>query len=243
MASELRNYPDYVFVAYDDDFSAQTYDIAVSLEPGNLVGRPVKYIRHDLNTRPAPAATDTGLVTVKRELLEAVKFFDDFPPSIQRMTNIRVVEAAHKYIEQAEELLAAAHDEKMFHVNDAVKAWNEVSKLETRVDALEADNAAQAARINDLEEGRVEFADHYDNISRDLQIRNEALEAKLAAAEKALIDHNDILRSAFQAAQRDAIYEAIGTTNYSTLADRIHEVLTKLHAVTNDARAVLGGKP
>jgi len=56
---------------------------------------------------------------------------------------------------------------------------------------------------------------------------------------EALVDHNDLLRSAFQAAQRDATHEVRGTTNYRMLADRAHEVLAKHHAVTNEARAAL----
>lgn len=56
MASDTSNYPEFVFVAYDEDFSAQTHDIAVSLEAGSLVGTPVKYVRHDANTRPTPVA-------------------------------------------------------------------------------------------------------------------------------------------------------------------------------------------
>ncbi|MCH6203891.1 hypothetical protein L3V16_08545 [Brucella ciceri] len=139
--------------------------------------------------RPAPAATDTGLVTVKRELLEAVKFFDDFPPSIQRMSNIRVVEAAHKYIEQAEKLLAA---------KDKTIALAETTMIEMHQDLnkLEADNAAQAARIKELDgecnelvtkcNEIIDQRDHALNACAQMEEYKEALEAKLAAAEKAL---------------------------------------------------------
>ena len=62
-----------------------------------------------------PEPTTTGkcgeLVAAKKELLQAVKFFDDFPPSIQSMSDIRVVDAAHKFVSQAEELLAAKDEE------------------------------------------------------------------------------------------------------------------------------------
>ena len=66
-----------------------------------------------------------------------------------------------------------------------------------------------------------------------------AAEAEAARLREALLDHNDLLRSAFQAAQRDAIHEVPGTTNYRTLADRASEVLTKHHATTNAARQAL----
>lgn len=62
MANDTSNYPDYVFIAYDEDFSAQTHDVAVSLEASSLVGVPVKYVRQDLNT--SPAAPVAGLETV-----------------------------------------------------------------------------------------------------------------------------------------------------------------------------------
>lgn len=104
MASEPRNYPDYVFVAYDEDFSAQTYDIAVSLEPGNLVGRPVKYIRHDLNTRPAPAATDTGLnYYTAADVMWSLEGIDPVPSK-----NGQWVKRS-----QAEKLLAAAMKDRL----------------------------------------------------------------------------------------------------------------------------------
>jgi len=53
----------------------------------------------------------------------------------------------------------------------------------------------------------------------------------------ALVAHNDALRSAFQAVNRDAIFETDGTTNYNGLADSIYRVLTTFHEITNDARA------
>ena len=44
------NYPDFVFIAYDGDENSDTYEVAASLEPGNLVGKPVRYVRHDVNS-------------------------------------------------------------------------------------------------------------------------------------------------------------------------------------------------
>lgn len=65
-------------------------------------------------------------------------------------------------------------------------------------------------------------------------------EAELAAAREALVAHNDVLRSAFSAAQRDAIHDVRGTTNYRTLADRALDVLNAHHKTTNAARQTLG---
>ncbi len=233
MASEPSNYPDYVFVAYDEDFSAQTYDIAVSLEPGNLVGRPVKYIRHDLNTRSAPAATDTGLETYAHdnETLSGLSRNEHGPWCLRS---------------QDEELLAAERAEKEqakgdltrvlvhfvrehFPENTTFKPFDDLIGLITqfdnastiareyasRIHVLEADNAAQDARIKELEKLNAlvvrqrEEANAYGDEGHS---RTEALEAKLAAA-------NDLVVRA--------------------------QVIIPDHYVNwhRDARAVLGGKP
>ena len=96
-----------------------------------------KVIAH-WNTRPA--APVEGLETVKRELLGAVKFFDDFPPSIQNMANIRVVEAAHKYVEQAEAIIAAK--------DRLIQSLIDLDSDEVK--RLEADNAKLTARVKEL---------------------------------------------------------------------------------------------
>jgi len=173
---------------------------------------------HSWNTRPAPAATDTGLETVAQAYVnedgecEEIAWIKGFRPHqefIQLVTR-----------SQAEGLLAAERAEK--------RIWMEKAAIEAeRVERLEADNAALAARINDLEEGRVEFADHYDNISRDLQIRNEALEAKLAAAEKALEGLREKGRKVLDVLKA-----------WEDDSDLINS-----GEIVADFRAVLGGKP
>jgi hypothetical protein len=65
----------------------------------------------------------------------------------------------------------------------------------------------------------------------------DELRAETEKLRTALVAHNDILRSAFQAVNRDAIFETKGTTNYCGLADSINKVLIKFHKITNDARA------
>lgn len=157
MASEPRNYPDYVFVAYDEDFSAQTYDIAVSLEPGNLVGRPVKYIRHDLSTRSAPAATDTGLVTVGH--------------MVSHDAELGPVEDAVVYRSQAEELLAAERSRADANFDKAIEQGKRAVDLEAKL-------AAKDARIKDLTGDR----DSWRRVAEKLAGEKQALEAKLAAA-------------------------------------------------------------
>lgn len=75
-------------------------------------------------------------------------------------------------------------------------------------------------------------------------VRAVLAEAGVAEMREALVEHNDLLRSAFAAAQRDAIADTRGTTAYNLLADNCHKVLKKHHAITNAARtATARAKP
>lgn len=150
------------------------------------------------NTRPA--APVEGLETVKQELLGSVKFFDDFPPSIQNMANIRVVEAAHKYVEKAEAIIAAKERER----NDSCKAWRDAfDSMHRRAMDAEADNAALTARVKELkaenERLRLNAATHQRQFSaanvraknmtqkcHRLGLEAETLETQLTNARKAL---------------------------------------------------------
>lgn len=60
------------------------------------------------------------------------------------------------------------------------------------------------------------------------------------AALVALVEHNDLLRSAFQAAQRDAILETEGSSNYRLMADAFSQCLRKHHETVNRAREAMG---
>jgi hypothetical protein len=82
------------------------------------------------------------------------------------------------------------------------------------------------------------------NIVSDLKLKldearceRDEFRAENEKLRTALVAHNDVLRSAFQAVNRDAIFETKGTTNYCGLADSISKVLIKFHKITNDARA------
>lgn len=59
----------------------------------------------------------------------------------------------------------------------------------------------------------------------------------------ALVEHNDMLRAAFNAAQRDAAHDTAGTTNFRLLADRLSETLARHHAITNEAREASDADP
>ncbi|UVV66738.1 hypothetical protein [Brucella anthropi] len=227
-------------------------------------GKRYKLIRKSLQNKGLlPAATDTGLKTVAKlggihgvTLLHHIQYMT---PKAQAEYKDELVKRS-----QAEELLAAAHDEKMFHVNDAVKAWNEVSKLETRVDALEADNAAKNARIKELEADLMCAKASRDSWKRTHEESFSRLETKLAAAEKALetksaanealsksvvesIDTEKRLREALEPFSKFA--GAVFEHNFNN-TDVIFEISASDGGVLElkgkdffEARAVLGGKP
>jgi hypothetical protein len=67
----------------------------------------------------------------------------------------------------------------------------------------------------------------------------DALAAEIERLREALEDHNQGLRSAFAAAQRDAAHDVRGTTAYRLLANRLDEILKKHHQTVNANRAAL----
>jgi hypothetical protein len=91
---------------------------------------------------------------------------------------------------------------------------------------------------SDLIKCRTAYAELFDK-THGTPCEQIRWEQELDAARAALLAHNAILRSAFCAAQRDAIAEVIGTTNYRLLADRAADVLDKHHAVVCEALASL----
>lgn len=129
------------------------------------------------NTRPAPAATDTGLETVGYAHRGTIGLLLEGAVS----KAVIVLKAGGDFrtpvmlVEQAVELLAAKDADI-----DRVLADNR--RCIGRIAELEADNAAQAARIKELDrchEGTIDLCNQ-----KTAQI--EALEAKLAAAGMAL---------------------------------------------------------
>lgn len=76
--------------------------------------------------------------------------------------------------------------------------------------------------------------------------RIEHLAASLAAAEAeveklrgALVEHNDLLRSTFQIAEREGVKRMIASTNWDAFYNRVAVVLKRHHQTANEARAAL----
>ena len=198
------------------------------------------------NTRPAPAATDTGLVTVEHQYWrdQTQEWLPTGFPDRYRKDGFLVRELVTR--SQAAELLAAeraktemaleqrnmaivelARLEADNAAKDAqIAGWTESGKLWTaEIRELQAENAAQAARIKELNANTDTLMAECHRVSkesgdqfREMRGHIEALEAKLAAAT--------------ETAAR-AAYRACAETRHVSLG----------HAAADAVRAVLGGKP
>ncbi len=71
-----------------------------------------------------------------------------------------------------------------------------------------------------------------------------ALEQKVARLEVALVEHNDLLRSALAIAKREGVDGEIASTNWDAYYNSVAVVLKRHHQTANEARAARtdGGK-
>ncbi|KAB2689678.1 hypothetical protein [Brucella tritici] len=195
-----------------------------------------------LRSRPAPAATDTGLETVaKLGGINGVML-------LRHIENLRPeAQAAYKY----ELVRRSQADERLAAERAKVQHWQEQytemhSQFIQLAKSAEADNAAKDARIKEIEEEWRVAANLGSEVNRKLAQQVVSLEAKLAAAERAaraahdtLIEinpsnynHDDVCQL------NDASVEAI-----FLLADILGETHGKTKEWWDERRAVLGGKP
>ena len=72
--------------------------------------------------------------------------------------------------------------------------------------------------------------------------RIEALTAERDRLRGALLDHNDLLRSAIAIAEREGVRGEIASTNWDAYYNRAAVVLKRHHQITTDARAALKGE-
>lgn len=73
--------------------------------------------------------------------------------------------------------------------------------------------------------------------------RIEQLRDRLARLEGALVEHNDLLRSALSIAKREGVDGEIASTNWDAYYNRVAVVLKRHHQTANDARAALTDVP
>ncbi|WP_247996623.1 Lar family restriction alleviation protein [Brucella tritici] len=176
------------------------------------------------NTRPVPAATNTGLVTVGYVR-------EDFIPNYVTIWSVPHGNSTVAVClrSQAEELLAAERAK--------VRHWQEQytemhSQFIDLAKSAEADNAAQDARIKAF----VEYEQEAEGVKELYLGQIEAIEAKLAAAQKALEPFADI------ADLIDAETEGMAETDELVLHFHDYEFAKWPVSFFRKARAVLGGK-
>ncbi len=179
----------------------------------------------------AKPATDTGLVTIGFVPTMFVEGKGEGYSDIFRSVRISENHVAVVTRSQAEKLLATERVETERLADDYQAIREQLHRGWQECCALKADNAAQAARIKELEQA----LETEKTLSRgdwacqrevdQMSIKVEALEAKLAAAEKAL------------EAIEDHAARCFSLSTHSTIA------LAYLQDIQDEARAALGGKP
>ncbi|MFK4060776.1 hypothetical protein [Brucella anthropi] len=131
------------------------------------------------STRPAPAATVTGLVTVGFQCSSnAVEWCETLIPKVREQHGYKIREVVTR--SQAEELLAAERAEKEMLRGLLTSATYDLARANDECGALTIDNAAKDARIKAF----VEYEQEAEGVKELYLGQIEALEAKLAAAEK-----------------------------------------------------------
>jgi len=176
------------------------------------------------DTRPAPAATDTGLVTVGGEYLDG-HTWKPMPAGVTDFALRGFKTRALCDRSQAEELLAAERAAHNRTDELLIIAVTDCHTKDCQIKELQADNAAQAARIKELNANTDTLMTECHRVSkesgdqfREMRGQIEALETKLAAAT--------------ETAAR-AAYRACAETRHVSLG----------HAAADAVRAALGGKP
>ncbi len=170
----------------------------------------VKALVEGRNTRPAPAATDTGLVTVafQHRRIDKYGVVGDWRPYKRDLFGSDRIESRELVTRsQAEELLAA---------KDA-----RIKELEAALDSDPSGSGLWRYWSRKACETSQKYVDEVD--------RAEALEAKLAAAEKAL--------EPFAAHANDRAVDDTGWRDKETV-----KIVVSIGDLRK-ARAVLGGKP
>ena len=245
MASELKPWRYEIKYGPDgEDSYSWVYD-----DHGAMVAtmktHKAKQIVDAMNTRPAPAATDTGLETAEyqvRSKLNGHWVKDNFlsqqlSPDTERRELVTRSQAEELLASKDKEIasliprapncgryLAECNDGQLMYLNHAGK-WQECPNF----------IMAKDARVKELEDKRIE--DRFTVV--DEMEKREALEAKLAAAEKI----NDAMRKAAvdYCWQRYKGRDPLNLKNPAVFTSHEWEKIGE--TMDAAARAVLGGKP
>ena len=115
-----------------------------------------------------------------------------------------------------------------------------IAALTAQVKALQDDLNGMASEGRRM---RGEYNIAADHLAK-AEAERDALRERVARLEGALVEHNDLLRSALSIAKREGVDGEIASTNWDAYYNRVAVVLKRHHQTANDARAALtdGGK-
>ncbi|WPM80872.1 hypothetical protein R5W60_05335 [Brucella pseudintermedia] len=136
-------------------------------------------------TRPAPAATDTGLVTVAKQWKVTAKNWSGLKPDISEPFDERELVTRS----QAEELLAAEREKVLFLKTAMEIAQTHCGLKDKTIDSLEADNAALIHDLNRIKDHETELVNDNEVKDREIERLTKSLiiEEQLNAAKAARI--------------------------------------------------------
>ncbi len=258
MVSELKPWRYEIKYGPDgeDSYSWVYDDQGVMVAP--MRTNKAKEVVDRMNTRPAPAATDMGLVTVGEvsTVRESVAAFAGHMLSRKlkpgdllclRSQAEELLAAKDKQIALAETSMLEMHQELNKLEADNAALIHDLNRIKDHETELVNDNVAQAARINGFE-GFLDDLAEILGCERDIgdvvneidaiNNRAEALEAKLEAAEKGLETEKalaDRLASALEYIEDYSLcYPDLG------IITGVAQPALEAHT---EARAALGGKP
>lgn len=100
--------------------------------------------------------------------------------------------------------------------------------------------AREASQYLAIETQHAEQAEAFHTAALDLLAKRDA---ELARVREALVDQNDLLRSAMQIAKREGVEGETGSTNWDAYYNRVVVVLKRHRATVNTARAALTPEP
>ncbi|WPM80937.1 hypothetical protein R5W60_04360 [Brucella pseudintermedia] len=150
-----------------------------------LASNPVDdKIAPDINGK-APAATDTGLVTVAKQWKVTAKNWSGLKPDISEPFDERELVTRS----QAEELLAAEREKVLFLKTAMEIAQTHCGLKDKTIDSLEADNAALIHDLNRIKDHETELVNDNEVKDREIERLTKSLiiEEQLNAAKAARI--------------------------------------------------------
>ena len=128
-------------------------------------------------------------------------------------------------------ILAAIAPMDAAHVNEPPKSEHAAGNVLT--------DAALIARLREIQGQAGLFASTAADRIYNLGLLHDMAEARAERLEAALVEHNDLLRSALAIAKREGVEGQIASTNWDAYYNRVAVVLKRHHQTANEARATI----